>query len=301
MRKLLICVFCAVCTNFALAQDAPVDSITKYRQMYGVEYSVGDLTPTLCGLCEVPRPDVCQGRAYEPILRLAEEKLGKKGKIEKVLVFCPDAIGAFLVPKYPEDFERLAAAADGTAEGANVMDSVTPVCFGTIFTGASPEVHGIRYYARPVLKVQTLFDVFHAAGKKVAIVAVRNCSIDLIFRERDIDYYSMNSDAESFELTKKLLAESDYDLIISYDGNYDHTMHAKGTDAPESLAAMRDSIRRYCELAELIDTCWASSHRMILFAPDHGAHNRPNGTGTHGTETEADMRVNHYYRIREGR
>ena len=40
-----------------------------------------------------------------------------------------------------------------------VMPSVTPVCFGTMYTGAQPEVHGIRRYEKPVIKIDTIFDV----------------------------------------------------------------------------------------------------------------------------------------------
>ena len=46
-----------------------------------------------------------------------------------------------------------------------------------------------KKYDKPVLRCETIFDSLVNAGKKVAIVAVRNSSIDSIFRERTIDYY----------------------------------------------------------------------------------------------------------------
>ena len=80
------------------------------------------------------------------------------------------------------------------------MPSVTPVCYGSIFSGAAPSVHGIQKYEKPVLQVETLFDVFPKAGKRVAIVCCNNCSIDMIFRKRQVDYYSFHSNREG-ELT----------------------------------------------------------------------------------------------------
>lgn len=69
------------------------------------------------------------------------------------------------------------------------MPSVTPVSFGTMYTGAMPEVHGIRCYSKPVIKIDSLFDSLRRSGKRVALVAVVNSSMAKIFEERDIDYY----------------------------------------------------------------------------------------------------------------
>ena len=35
---------------------------------------------------------------------------------------------------------------------SSVMPSVTPVCFGTFYTGVQPEIHGIKKYEKPVIK-----------------------------------------------------------------------------------------------------------------------------------------------------
>src|SRR5258706_14345046 len=68
--------------------------------------------------------------------------------------------------------------------------------------------HGIKRYERPVLSCDTIFDALARAGKKVAIVAVRDSSIDLIFRERPIDYFSPTYDAaRRYEAFKRKLSE----------------------------------------------------------------------------------------------
>jgi predicted AlkP superfamily phosphohydrolase/phosphomutase len=56
----------------------------------------------------------------------------------------------------------------------SVTPPKTPVCFASLFTGAAPDQHGIRKYEKPVLKCDTLFDALIRAGKRGAIVAVRD-------------------------------------------------------------------------------------------------------------------------------
>jgi hypothetical protein len=51
-------------------------------------------------------------------------------------------------------------------------------------TGAQPQVHGIQKKEKPVLTCDTIFDALIRSGKKIAIVAVKGSSIDLIFRKR---------------------------------------------------------------------------------------------------------------------
>jgi hypothetical protein len=63
------------------------------------------------------------------------------------------------------------------------------------FQGRRPDEHGVKKYERPVLRCETLFDALIAAGKRVAIVAVRGSSIDLLFRERPIDHHSCDYDS----------------------------------------------------------------------------------------------------------
>ena len=46
-----------------------------------------------------------------------------------------------------------------------------------MYTGAQPEVHGIRKYEKPVIRIDTLWDALVRAGKKAAIVADNKCSM----------------------------------------------------------------------------------------------------------------------------
>ena len=274
------------------------EELKKYMDQYQLDHTIGDLTPTLCALFGVPEPAECGAAGVAAVVDQAEHLTGRPGGIARGLIFCPDAVGEVHRQKYPEKLARVEKLAGFRIPSASVMPSVTPVCYGTIFSGASPTVHGIRKYEKPVLEIPTLFDVFAEAGKEVAIVSVNHCSIDTIFRRRKVDYYSFRTDAQSFEMTKKLLEEDKYDLIISYYTSYDHLSHKHGPYAPVSEDALETAVRYFEELTALTDRVWQRADRVIAWVPDHGNHVVDEHSGTHGTNTPEDMVVNHFYRLR---
>ena len=65
---------------------------------------------------------------------------------DRVFMYNPDAIAAWLMEKYPHFFTEVEESAPLSVPFCTVMPSVTPVCFGTMYTGAQPEIHGIRSY-----------------------------------------------------------------------------------------------------------------------------------------------------------
>ena len=274
--------------------------LKKYKDQYNVDYSIGDLTPTICEINNWPIPEQCGATAIPVIVDHAQRVFGGEGKNEKTFIYCPDAVGEIHRQHYPELLARVEKVAGIRLLSSGVMPSVTPVCFGTIFSGASPEVHGIKQYAKPVLEVETLFNSVAKAGKKCAIVAVNTCSIDMIFRKRDVEYYSMLTDARCREMVEMLLANDDYDMIVCYSTDYDHLSHCSGCDSETSVTALKNCVQYFEDFAGLIDKYWAKYNRTLVWAPDHGNHPISETSGTHGTNTPEDMLVNHYYRITPG-
>lgn len=276
--------------------------VRHLQQLFHTESTVCDVAPTLCALWGLPAPAACQGEPIARVLAAAAGKLPAGARLQRTLLFCPDAIGDVLHQDFPQDFAALAGQADVKVSCTTVLPSVTPVCFGSIFTGAMPDVHGIQAYSKPVLSVPTLYDVFHQAGLRIASIAVNNCSLDKILRDRHVTYISTRSNAESFAWAETLLARDEHDLILCYDGGYDSSIHRHGCQAPESLQKMRLSLQRFAALAELADRCWQGYHRLLTFTPDHGCHDNPeSGKGTHGTDAYDDIVLNHYYRIAAAR
>lgn len=273
----------------------------QFRKQYNTPYSIGDLTATICTLCGVDLPEQCAGTPIPAVVDQGDKLMNGVGKTEKVLLFCADALGENQRNHFPEDFARIEKKAGFRFLSTSVMPSVTPVCYGTIFSGAAPCVHGIQKYEKPVLKVDTMFDAFARAGKNVAICACNNCSIDTIFRNRNVDYYSFRTDAASFNCAMKLIAESDYDLIVCYMTDYDANMHHHGPYSAEATAQAKLAADRFVAFAEQMDEHWKKYNRVLTFVPDHGGHPVDEVHGAHGENIPEDMLVNHYYRVCEGK
>ena len=102
-------------------------------------------------------------------------------KADRVVMYNPDAVAQWIYEKYPQFFTKVQARTGIEIPLCSVMPSVTPVCFGTMYTGAQPNVHGIQKYEKPVITIDTIFDALVRAGKKVAIITYARCSISRIF------------------------------------------------------------------------------------------------------------------------
>lgn len=262
--------------------------------------SIASVAPTLCRLCGVSVPFDCGTPPLDAVLGLAVGTLGTE-PVRRCLVFAPDAFGSQLGPARPDLFDRVAAVAPLVVPLRSIDPPWTPVCFASMFTGAAPERHGIRRYEKPVLSIDTVFDAFARAGRRVAIVAVHDSSIDRIFRGRALDYFSEKYDPWVTEKALSLVAADRHDLIVAYHQEYDDVMHATGPLAPRALRGARNHVEAFTDLAAAFDAAWERYPRALVFAPDHGAHPDPaTGGGAHGTDADADMDLAHYWAVRSG-
>jgi len=237
-----------------------------------------------------------RGASAPPIKNLTN--IPKRKTIEKTLIYAPDAIGEWLFQAHKPEFKEVIEEAPIQIQVQSMKPSYTPVCYASMFTGMKPVEHGIIKYMKPVLKVETLFDTMTEAGKKTALVAVKDCSIDLIFRGRDIDYFSEIYDQQVTERVLELLERSDYDLIVAYNQEYDDLMHRTTPTNPEAIKAFRRHLGTFKVLADAFNKRYIDTNRIIAFLPDHGTHVDPeSGKGSHGTDTPEDMEVRHFWGI----
>ena len=147
----------------------------------------------------------------------------------------------------------------------------------------------------------TLFDALVRANKHVAVVAIKDCSIDRIFRDRAIDYFSEDYDSGVTERVLSLLKADQHSFILAYHQEYDDQMHTTTPFAREAVQAARNNIAGFAEIAEAFDNCWSKYNRVIVFAPDHGAHlDHATGKGSHGVDIREDMELRHFYGLRKG-
>jgi len=262
--------------------------------------SIAAVTPTICRLMGVEPPGLSSAEALQRVLGNARVK-GIERRVRKVFIYAPDALGEGIYRDYEPLYKHVKELAPVKVEMRSVLPTYTPVCFASMFTGAEPEAHGIRRYEKPVLGCDTLFDAVSRAGRRVAIVAVKDSSIDLIFRGRSIDYYTETYDPEVVRRSLRLFDEGVYDLIVAYNQEYDDIMHRSTPRSPEAIEAFKRHLEAFRVLGETFNEAYAAKDRVIAFCPDHGTHvDSTTGKGAHGTDATDDVDVRHFWGINRG-
>ncbi len=258
----------------------------------------GQSLDTLCAALAyamgVEKP--AQSNDAHPALCEYVDKAFSGRKADRLLMYNPDAIADWVWKKYASYLPEVAQHGELKIPYQTVMPSVTPVCFGTMYTGAQPEVHGIQAYVKPVIKIDTLFDSLLRAGKKIAILGDVQCSLMHIFLERDITYIPCETVSEILARTVELILADEHDVIVCYNGNYDSIMHKFGPESPEALAELRCNAQAFGMLSHLVEKNWKQHDALVAFAMDHGCHEIDGGCGAHGLDMPEDIDITHLYK-----
>lgn len=256
---------------------------------------------TLCGALAYAMgitPPSESAEKNEELSVYIDEKL-KGEKADRIFMYNPDAIGQWIYEKYPYLFEQAEAHADIKLPLCSVMPSVTPVCFGTMYTGAQPSVHGIQKYEKPVITIDTLFDALILAGKKPVILSYAQSSLGKIYLNREMDYYVLDTIDEVNAKTAELILKDEHDFYVVYNGNYDTRMHKTGPESVDSLSEIRANSRTFAMFSEMIKEHWTNHNTLIGFAMDHGCHEIDGESGSHGLDMPEDLNITHLYKIYE--
>jgi predicted AlkP superfamily pyrophosphatase or phosphodiesterase len=215
---------------------------------------------------------------------------------DRVFMYNPDAIAEWIYDKYRSYFAEADARVDLRVPLCSVMPSVTPVCFGTMYTGAQPSVHGIQRYEKPVITIDTLFDALLRAGKRVALVTYETCSLSKIYLEREMDYFHYDDMMKVNAKAAELILRDEHDFIVVYNGNYDSKMHKFAPESHEALAELRCNVEAFAVFSELIKTHWTGHDTLVGFAMDHGCHEIDGQNGSHGLDMPEDLNIVHLYK-----
>jgi len=252
---------------------------------------------TLCaGLCYamgIEAPAQSNPPSKE-LMEYVDKAFGGK-KADKIVMYNPDAIAQWVYEKYPHLMKGVIDRTELCLPFQCVMPSVTPVCFGTMYTGAQPAVHGIQKYEKPVIKIDTIFDALIRAGKKPVIIGDTTCSMTHIFLEREMDYFIYKTYEEVNAKAAELILSDEYDFICIYNGNFDSIMHKHGPESVEALAELRCNARTYGIFDELVKNNWQHHNTLIGFAMDHGCHEIDGECGSHGLDMPEDLNIVHLY------
>ncbi len=270
--------------------------------MEKMEFNKRSLTTLARSLANVIGAEAPMQSDVENVPEIEEMVKAKtaNGKVDRMLIYNPDAIGEWYYEKYKDTFANVEKHTDIKVKYITANPPKTPVCFGTMFTGASPEVHGIQKYEKPVITIDTLFDSWSRSGLKVAMVAVANQSIPKIFAGRDIDYYLMPYDKQVVEKALELIKEDKYDVIEVYNQEYDDVMHMTHPESIPAKRASRHYVESFDKLMNAVDEYWQEHDTFVAFSTDHGTHRMffGLGLGMHGSDIPKDRNIVHFYGIK---
>ena len=259
--------------------------------------SIGAVARTITDIMGIDAPNQA-GESADILVKKANLAFNGK-KADRVFIYNPDAVALWLFQKYTYLFEEMLINADIGIPMKAVMQSVTPVCFATMYTGAEPSVHGIEAYKKPVVKIDTIFDALIRAGLKPAIVSTTGDSTSCIFLEREMDYFIFDTTDECNKKAMELIEEDKHDFIILYNPNYDNTMHRCGTESKEALIELKKNAETYAKIVAQIEKCWGMHRTMIGFCPDHGCHDHDlyGQKAGHGLDIPENLNVMHFFRF----
>ncbi len=257
------------------------------------EHSLDTLCAALSSAMGIEAP-ACSASPSEALCTYVENAFGGE-KTDRIFMYNPDAIGTWVYEKYPQLLREVKSHAELELPLCTVMPSVTPVCFGTMYTGAQPAVHGIQKYEKPVITIDTIFDALIRCGKKPVIVAETKCSMAMIYLDREMDYFIYPTIEEVNAKAAELIMDDKYDFIAVYNGNYDSVMHKQGPESVEALAELHANAHAFATFSEMIRTHWKHHNTLVGFAMDHGCHEIDGGCGSHGLDMDEDLNITHLY------
>jgi len=255
---------------------------------------------TIADLFNVERPK----QSEDPLLYV-EDTLRDlcREPFDRLFIQNPDCMAQWMMEKYPDAMYPVLKNTQISVPFSSVMPSVTPVNFGTIYTGAMPSVHGITEYRKPVITIDSLFDCLIRAGKKIALLGSKGCSMSNIWLERDIDYFVIDSEEDRAGKTRDLIIEDKYDVIVIWTGKYDTYDHKYGPEEAHSVSAFYQQGQLFDYFVDNIRRNWKKHNTMVCFATDHGCHavepteENHNHYGDHGSDDPKDLNVVHYYGV----
>lgn len=262
------------------------------EQIYN-SISVTKTAATITSLLDVSSPE-CAAEPIDIVLKKAKKAFGGE-KADTVVMYNPDAVALWLFQKYTHLFSGVSENSSLSLPVESVMPSVTPVCFASMYTGALPDVHGIKSYTKPVLKTDTVFDALIREGKRPVIISTSGDSISKIFLEREMDYFICDTVAECNDKAEEIIKSKEYDLIVLYNGNYDGTMHREGPESELSLNALKENVGMFAHIASLLREYRKNENCCLVFAPDHGCHEIDGNCGSHGLLMPEDINIVHFY------
>jgi len=214
------------------------------------------------------------------------ENFSPKTSYEHVILIVVDDVRPdILVGANTPNIDNLMASGSFTLNAWTVTPSVTIAAIPSIYTGATPEVHGVTSWDGEI-HAETIVEVFEESGLPCAIVG-EDPILGGYSATYCTGYYSNPHPDENFtSVAINLLRENDFYFISIYNPVPDKMGHQYGHNSPQYREAIENADYHIGRLVENLKELGVYDNTLIVITPDHGI------TGTsHGYGYETDMRV----------
>lgn len=256
------------------------------------------ITASLCKALDIDSPYYAR-QCLPQLDEFIATAFGNK-KVDKMLLYNPDAIAQWVLDKYPKIFAPIVDNSQLRINMLSVYPPKTPVCFASLYSGATPAEHTIQSYEKKRLTIDTFFDALARAGKKVCIITIKNQSMDILFRGRNIDYYSLKNDKQVIQTALTKISENVYDIICVYNQKYDDAIHLTYPKSFVAKRALKNYAKSYAQLVEAVKNYWTNDNVLTACLTDHGVHREWHLRGSHGKNIAQDMNIAHFYNAFKG-
>lgn len=211
--------------------------------------------------------------------------------IEKAVFYNPSSIGAAVIDRFSEEFEKslslfkMPFACDCTASST---------CFASMYTGAKRDIHGIRRERSKKLLADTIFDSLARSNKKSAVVALKGTAAARIFINTAADIFVERYDAEAVSCALTLIKQGSYDCIAVFNREYDDAAQLFGSNSKAAIKAIRNHIEAFTLLSDAAEVYW-NADTLVGFCPERGARRKVFARGNNISELK---NIYHYFGIR---
>lgn len=190
--------------------------------------------------------------------------------------------------------DNLVAGAAYAWDAQTVYPSKTPPTHASLFTGAYPETHGY-YEPGDTLRVETIFQVFEAAGKQTALIdgkggRIAGLEVGVRYVKNDVDYRwlpgatewqpgseDLYGDLRVMENTIRIFVENRPVLTFVLLPQVDTAGHIYGHESTEYLRAIEKADRAVGMLVDNLKGLGVYEDTLLVILSDHGMTGRDHG------------------------
>jgi arylsulfatase A-like enzyme len=216
---------------------------------------------------------------------------------DHVIVISIDGLRADMIEKAgAQTLQRLMKEGSYSLEAKTIMPSITLPSHTSMLTGATPEMHGVRWNDERMeetglIQTPTMFAVARQAGYHTAAFFSKP-KFQHLMVPGTLDYAQAPEGSgrwyvgHTVESVEKYLDDASPNLLFVHIGEPDYAGHTIGWGSLIYRMAVRRADGGVARILRKADDAFGEGNYTVIVTADHGGHGR-----THGTDAEVDVTI----------